>query len=101
MTRILVIIAADHLSSARALLEQPPFSQTPEQAAQTFVRADQDGTRYWLSAQVSEGTHAACQQLCTALPWAECLEYDLDTQPDFPHQWLAQHNLQPYAPTIP
>jgi hypothetical protein len=101
MTRILVIIDAEHLPSARALLEMEPFLQTPEQAAASFVRADQGGTRYWLSAQVSDTALAACQQLAAALPWAECHEYDLDTQPGFPAEWLTQNHLQPYTPDTP
>ena len=100
MTRILVIIAADHLPSARALLEMEPFLQTAEQAATSFVRADQGGTRWWLSAQVSDEALAACQQLADALPWAECHEYDLDTQTGFPAAWLAQNGLEPYTPSI-
>jgi hypothetical protein len=101
MTRILVIIEAEHLPSARALLEMEPFLQTPEQAATSFVQADQGDTRYWLSAQVSNEAMAACQQLASALPWAEWHEYDLDTQPDFPILKLAEMGLRPFEPDMP
>lgn len=101
MMRILVIIATAHLDEARALLEQPPFSLSAEEAADTFVRADQGGTRYWLSGQVSDVALAACQQLASALPWAECHEYDLDAQPDFPMLKLAELGLRPFEPDMP
>jgi len=101
MTRILVIIHAEHVPSARALLEMEPFNHTPEQAANSFVRADQGNTRYWLSGQVSDVALAACQQLASALPWAECHQYDLDTQPDFPILKLAEMGLRPFEPDMP
>lgn len=100
MTRILVIIDAAHLASARALLEQPPFNHTPEQAAQTFVQADQGGAYFWLSAQVNDAAHAACIQLAAALPWVTVHEYDMDANPDFPRQWLAANGLQPFTPPV-
>ena len=101
MTRILVITEKAHLAEARALLQRPPFGLSADEAATTFVRADAGDTRYWLSAAVSDEARAACQQLATALPWAECHEYDLDTQAGFPAEWLAQHGLQPYTPATP
>lgn len=101
MMRILVIIETAHLDEARALLEKPPFSLSAEEAADTFVRADQGNTRYWLSGQVSDVALAACQQLAAALPWAECHVYDLDTQASFPAEWLTQNGLQPYMPNTP
>jgi hypothetical protein len=101
MMRILVIIEKVHLDEARALLEKPPFSLSAKESADTFVRADQGDTRYWLSGQVSDVALAACQQLASALPWAECHEYDLDTQPGFPAEWLTQNHLQPYTPDMP
>ena len=101
MMRILVIIETAHLDEARALLEQPPFSLSAEEAADTFVRADQGNTRYWLSGQVSDVALAACQQLAAALPWAECHQYDLDAQPDFPILKLAEMGLRPFEPDMP
>ena len=100
MTRILVIITKEHLPSARALLETPPFSLSAEEAATTFVRADAGDTRYWLSAAVTEEARAACQQPAAALPWAEMHEYDLDTAPAFPSTWLQGQGLSPYTPAI-
>lgn len=101
MMRILVIIETAHLDEARALLEKPPFSLSAEEAADTFVRADQGGTRYWLSGQVSDVALSACQQLASTLPWAECHQYDLDTQASFPAEWLTQNGLQLYMPNTP
>ena len=100
MKRILVIIHVEYLSFARSLLVQEPFNQTPEQAASSFIRADQGGTRYWLSAQVSDAAFAACKQLTEQLPWALCYVYNLDTQPGFPQQWLEQNGLQPFTPEM-
>ena len=101
MTRVLVIIDAAHLPSARALLQSPPFSHTPEQAEQSFVRADAGDTKYWLSGNMTDATRDACLQLCAALAWADCYTYDLETEPDFPEQRLVAMGLQPYAPSIP
>ena len=101
MTRILVIIEKTHLAEARALLQKASFGLAADEAATTFVRADAADTRYWLSAAVSDEARAACQQLATALPWAECHEYDLETQAGFPAEWLAQNGLQPYTPATP
>lgn len=103
MTRGLVIILAEHVASARALLELPPFAQTPEQAAETFVPAGSPtgtapATHYWLSSQMSDQAWAGCQQLCTSLPWAECHAYDGVNDPGFPASKLAELGLQPLAP---
>lgn len=102
-TRALVIILAEHLPSARALLELPPFSQTPEQALETFVPAGSPtgadpATHYWLSAELSPAAWAGCQQLCASLPWAECHAYDGVNDPGFPASKLAELGLQPLAP---
>lgn len=103
-TRALVIILAEHLASARALLELPPFSQTPEQALETFVPAGSPtgatpATHYWLSSEMSPAAWAGCQQLCQSLPWAECTAYDAATDPGFPAAKLAEMGLQPLIPT--
>lgn len=103
MTRGLVIILAEHVASARALLELPPFAQTPEQAAETFVPAGSPtgtapATHYWLSSQMSAQAWAGCQQLCTSLPWAECHAYD---DPGFPAAKLAELGLQPLTHPLP
>lgn len=103
MTRALVIILAEHVASACALLELPPFSQTPEQALETFVPAGSatgatPASHYWLSSEMSPDAWAGCQQLCQSLPWAECHEYDAATKPDFPAIKRAQMGLQPLTP---
>lgn len=105
MSRVLVIIAAEHVASARALLEVAPFNQTPEQAAGTFVAAgsatgEVPATHWWLSAEVSETSLAACRGLCEQLPWAECHEYDLRTEPGRPLGVLADLGLQPMRPVM-
>ncbi len=104
-TRALVITLAEHLASARALLEMPPFSQTPEQAMETLVPAGSPtgaapATHYWLSSEMSPDAWAGCQQLCASpsIPWAECHSYDAATNPGFPAAKLAELGLQPLIP---
>jgi hypothetical protein len=106
MTRGLLIITADHLPSARALAESPPFSLPPEQAAQLFVPAGSaDGaapaSHYWASGLFTDDQWAALQQLETALAWAQTHEYDLATQPSFPWSLLTSLGLQPLTPQTP
>ncbi len=107
MIRAMVIIHAEHVPSARALLEVAPFNQSPEQAEATFVPAGSPSgaapaTHWWLSAQMGPELWAACAQLAGALPWAECWQYDLAQEPGFPQEKLAALGLQPLTPeTLP
>lgn len=103
VNRILVIIEAGHVESARALLQVPPFEQTAEQAETTFVPAgsptgQRPATHFWCSSDMTPESWAACQQLCSGLPWAECFEYDAATAPGLPAQKLAELGLQSIHP---
>jgi hypothetical protein len=106
MNRALLIITAAHVASARAMAEAPPFGLSAADAAALFVPAGSaDGTspasHYWASGIFTTEQLAALQQLASALPWAECHQYDLDTQASFPAEWLTQNGLQPLTPDTP
>jgi hypothetical protein len=107
MIRGLLIIASEHLASARALAEMPPFSLSADESARLFVPAgsqngDHPAERWWASGLFTGDQFAALQQLAATLPWAECLAYDLATQPDFPLQSLAGMGLKPVnQPMVP
>lgn len=100
MTRALLIILADHVDSARALAQATPFSLSEADAANLFLPAgsptgDAPATHYW-AAGVFEAMHwQAIQGLAMLLPWADCHEYDIQTQLDFPLTQLASLGLQP------
>jgi len=105
-TRALVIILAEHVPSARALLELPPFSQTPEQAANTFVPAgsptgNPPATHFWLSSQMSQEAWDDCQTLCAALPWAQRHAYNEETDPEFPSAKITELGLHPITNPMP
>lgn len=106
MNRILVIIEAGHVESARALLQVPPFEQTAEQAETTFVPAgsptgQRPATHFWCSSDMTPESWAACQHLCAQIAWAQCFEYDLAIEPDFPAKQLALLGLNPLTSTLP
>lgn len=106
MNRVLVIIVAEHVASARALLELEPFNLTPEEAASTFVSAGSPtgtspATHWWLCAQVSDSVRSACSALCRQLSWAFYHEYDMLEEPGAPMAVLASLGLQPMKPTQP
>lgn len=100
MIRALVIIEAAHLATARGVLTQPPFDQSPEQAAESFVpMGSPDGsapaTHYWLSAMFRPEAWTAAQAACSQLPWASCFDY---TALAFPALKRAEMGLQPLLP---
>lgn len=106
MIRALLTITPNHLASARALAEVPPFSLPPEDADKLFVPAghlpgDETVALYWAAGLFTEEQAAALQQLAASLPWANYFEYDLKTQPDFPRQKLADMGLEPFTPPLP
>lgn len=105
MKRAIVIITADILADARGLLQSAPFSQTPAEAASTFVPAGSatgaaPATHYWCSTDMTPESWAACQHLCDQMAWAECFEYDLAANPNFPGLKLAEMGLQPLKVSI-
>jgi hypothetical protein len=106
MTRALLLITADHLSNARAMAEVPPFSLSPASAATLFVPAGSPSgaapaTHYWASGHFTPDQIAALRQLVASLPWAECHEYDLGTEPQKPWEVLTAMGLQPLTPDMP
>jgi len=105
MTRIVIIILADHVASARALATASPFLLTEEQAAALFVEAgsptgNAPATHYWAAGLFDAAQWSAIQGLAMLLPWADCHEYDGDTQPAFPFTQLATLGLQPMIKDI-
>jgi len=105
MNRAIVIVEAAYLAAARSLLQQEPFNQTPEEAAETFVpmgspTGNAPATYYWLSAELSDAALAACQQLCTALSWATCHSYNAEANPQTPSDIRTNMSLQPIKPQI-
>lgn len=106
MTRALLIILTDHVDSARALAQSPPFNLTEAQAAELFVPAgsptgDAPATHYWAAGVFTDAHWDAIQSLAGLLPWADCHIYDINTQPDFPFTQLATLGLQPLKGEIP
>lgn len=100
MIRAIVIIEAAHLATARGMLTQSPFDQSPEAAAQSFVpmgspTGHEPATHYWLSAMFRPEAWTAAQTACDALPWASCFEY---SEPSFPALKRAGMGLQPLIP---
>jgi hypothetical protein len=103
MNRALLIITAAHVASARAMAEVPPFSLSAADAAALFVPAGSaDGTapatHYWASGIFTTEQLAALHQLADSLPWAECHEYDSDTEPQKPWPILTAMGLTPMLP---
>jgi len=99
MTRLLLIIKAEYLSSARAMAEDAPFSLTAEEAARMFVPAGSaDGippaTHYWASGVFTQEQEFALAHLSSSLPWAEMHAYDLTSAPQKPLEILAAAGLQ-------
>lgn len=106
MTRALICISPEHVASARALAEGPPFGLSPESAAELFVPAghlpgDETVALYWAAGLFTSEQAIALQQLAAARPWANYSEYDLKTQPDFPRQKLAELGLEPFTSQMP
>jgi hypothetical protein len=106
MIRALLRISPDHVASARALAEVPPFNLLPEEAASLFVPAghapgSEAVALYWAAGLFTEEQAAALQQLATSLPWAEYDVYDLTTQPNFPAEKLTEMGLEPFTPDVP
>lgn len=103
MTQALVIIESAYLATARGMLTQSPFDQSPEAAAQSFVpmgspTGHEPATHYWLSAQFRPEAWTAAQAACAQLPWASCFDY---TDPAFPALKRAEMGLQPLIASMP
>ena len=82
------------------MAEVPPFSLSPADAATLFVPAGSasgaaPATHYWASGLFTTDQIAALRQLAAALPWAECHEYEQDTEPQKPWEVLTAMGLQP------
>ena len=99
MRRAFIRISAEHLASARALAEVPPFSLPPEEAAAMFAAAasptGQEPATVHLAAGVFNAEQwAALEGLAENLPWAEMEEYDIQADPTFPQRLLEDLGLQ-------
>jgi len=101
MIRGLIIVKTEHVEEARTLAQQPPFSATPESAADFLVPANpvyaEDGmtitapaTLYWASGEFDSAFWADILQAATTFDWGGAWEYDMETQPDFPQTKLAE-----------
>jgi hypothetical protein len=105
MTRLLLIIKAEYLSSARAMAEDAPFSLTAEEAARMFVPAGSaDGrppaTHYWASGVFTQEHGLALANLSSSLPGADMEDYDIQTDPTFPQRRLEELGLQRIVQTM-
>lgn len=104
MPYAVVIIAADHLESARALAEGE-FGLPADVAAQEFVPAGSPtgslpATHYWLATKFTDESFAKLKQLENIVGWARAVAYDLDTEPLKPWQVLADMGMQPLSHNI-
>lgn len=106
MIRALLTITPNHLASARAMAEVPPFNMSAKDAEQLFVPAghapgSDEVALCWAAGLFTEDQATALQQLSASLPWSTYSEYDLKTQPDFPLEKLAEMGLGPFSPQFP
>lgn len=105
MPYAVVIIAADHLESARALAEGE-FGLPANVAAQEFVPAGSPtgalpATHWWLATRFTDESYAKLLQLEASASWANVEAYDLDTEPLKPWEILGQMGLQPLQQHTP
>jgi hypothetical protein len=105
MPYAVVIIAADHLESARALAEGE-FGLPADVAAQEFVPAGSltgslPATHYWLATSFTDESFAKLKQLEAVVGWAKAVAYDLDTEPLRPWDVLAEMGMQPLNHDVP
>ena len=93
--RILVIIRAADQSTINTILKG---GLDPDGGERTFdvplfTPGTHAPTHYWCCAEVSAEVRAEVSQLQLAFPLSEVLEYDLETQPNFPEEQLIRLNL--------
>lgn len=106
MIRALLTITPEHVASARALAEVPPFGLPAEDASKLFLPAghlpgSEAVALYWAAGLFTAEQAAALQQLAASLPWENYFQYDLKTQPNFPTEKLAEMGLEPFTPELP
>jgi len=106
MIRGLIIVKAAHVEEARTLAQQPPFSTTPESAADFLVPANPvyaeddmtitaPATLYWASGEFDPSFWAGIVQAADALDWGGAWEYDMGVNPGFPSEKLLEIEGQP------
>lgn len=106
MTRLLIIIAAEHLLSARALAGAAPFSLSEADAAALFVPAgsptgELPATHWWAAGLFTVEQVQALQTLDATVSWGSVQMYDLTEAPGRPMEALEKMGLQPLTPVMP
>ena len=99
MIRGLIIIKAEHVEEARTLAQQPPFSATQKDVAAFLVPANlvysgmtipTPATLYWASGEFDPVFWSSIVQTAAALDWGGAWEYDINNDPNFPQNKLAE-----------